>query len=110
MKVTVYEAKSKLSQMINHALDGEVVVITRNGKDTVRLVPERNDDEKKNWIGSWKGKAKIHEGFYAPLDEDETVKYLTGELTTPFPALPLMQKETLCSMMLKPKRAACIAP
>ena len=35
MKVSVYDAKSKLSQMINKALEGEEVVITRNGKDMV---------------------------------------------------------------------------
>ena len=36
MKVSVYEAKSKLSQMINKALEGEEVIITRNGEDTVK--------------------------------------------------------------------------
>jgi len=39
VKVSVYEAKSKLSQMINKALEGEEVVITRNGRDTVKLTP-----------------------------------------------------------------------
>ena len=85
MKFSVYEAKSKLSQMINKALEGEEVVITRNGKDTVKLVPARNGKHKDTWIGSWKGKAKIHDSFYEPLDDDDTVKYLTGELETPLP-------------------------
>ncbi len=39
MKVGVYEAKSKLSEMIQIALDGEEVVITRNGEDVVKLAP-----------------------------------------------------------------------
>lgn len=39
MKVGVYEAKSKLSEMIQIALDGEEVVITRNGEDVVKLTP-----------------------------------------------------------------------
>lgn len=85
MKVSVYEAKSKLSQMINMALDGEEVVITRNGQATVKLVPAMTSKGKADWIGSWKGKAKIHDSFYESLDDDETVKYLTGELETPFP-------------------------
>lgn len=84
MKVSVYEAKSKLSQMINRALEGEEVVITRHGSDTVKLVPATRSQENAEWIGSWKGKAKIHDSFYEPLD-DETVKYLTGEFETPFP-------------------------
>lgn len=85
MKVSVYEAKSKLSQMINRALEGEEVVITRNGADTVKIVPALPEKSRTDWIGSWQGKAKIHDSFYDPLDDDETVKYLTGELDTTFP-------------------------
>jgi prevent-host-death family protein len=84
MKVSVYEAKSKLSQMINKALEGEEVVITRNGEDTVKLVPATNG-KKRSWIGSMEGQIVIHDNFDDPLDDDETVKYLTGELDTPFP-------------------------
>ena len=83
MKVSVYEAKSKLSQMINKALEGEEVVITRHGEDTVRLVP--TNSKKKSWVGSMEGKIIIHDNFDDPLDDDETVKYLTGETGTPFP-------------------------
>ena len=68
MKVSVYEAKSKLSQMINKALDGEEVVITRNGEETVKLTPVL---KKRNWIGMYKGQIKIHENFDAPLEEFE---------------------------------------
>ena len=85
MKVSVYEAKSKLSQMINKALEGEEVVITRNGADTVKLVPASTGRGKGDWIGSWKGKARIHDSFYDPLDDDETVQFLTGQMETPFP-------------------------
>ncbi len=78
MKVSVYEAKSKLSQMINKALEGEEVVITRNGQDTVKLTPVKT---KREWIGMWKGKIKIHDSFYEPLDE-ETLAYFTGDAET----------------------------
>ena len=84
MKVSVYEAKSKLSQMINKALEGEEVVITRNGADTVKLVPATNS-KKTSWIGSMKGQIIMHPDFDDPLDDDETIKYLTGEIETPFP-------------------------
>ena len=80
MRVSVYEAKSKLSQMINKALEGEEVVITRNGDDTVKLVPAQND-KKGSWIGMWKGKIKVHDSFDKPLDE-ETLAYFTGETET----------------------------
>ena len=78
MKVSVYEAKSKLSQMINRALEGEEVIITRNGKDTVKLTPV---PKKENWIGMWKGQIKIHDDFDAPLDE-EMLPYFTGDAET----------------------------
>lgn len=68
MKVSVYEAKSKLSQMINKALEGEEVVITRNGKDTVRLTPIQ---KKGNWIGMYEGQIVIHDDFDDPLEEFE---------------------------------------
>lgn len=69
MKVSVYEAKSKLSQMINRALEGEEVVITRNGEEVVKLYPIQK--KKREWIGMWKGQIKIHDDFDDPLPEFE---------------------------------------
>ena len=71
MKVSVYEAKSKLSQMINRALEGEEVVITRNGEDTVKLTPV---PKKRDWIGMYKGQIKIHDNFDDPLEEFDDYK------------------------------------
>ena len=79
MKVSVYEAKSKLSQMINAALEGEEVVITRNGEETEKLTPVRK--KKGDWIGMYKGQIKIHDSFYEPLD-DKTLAFFTGEAET----------------------------
>jgi len=78
MKVSVYEAKSKLSQMINKALEGEEVIITRNGAETVRLVPVA---KRKKWVGMYAGQVKIHDSFFLPLD-DETLAYFTGDAKT----------------------------
>jgi len=77
MKVGVYEAKSKLSQMIEKALEGEEVIITRNGEDTVKLVPV---PKKGDWIGMYEGQIKIRDDF-DELD-DETMAYFTGEAET----------------------------
>jgi prevent-host-death family protein len=81
MKVGVYEAKSKLSQMIDRALAGEEVVITRNGEEVIELRPVKKK-RKTDWIGMWKGQVIVHDDFDDPLDDDETVKYLTGEIET----------------------------
>lgn len=68
MKVGVYEAKSKLSQMIERALEGEEVIITRNGEDTVKLIPV---PKKGDWIGMYEGQIVIHDNFDDPLEEFE---------------------------------------
>ena len=39
VRAGMHEAKSSLSRLVQQALDGEEVVITRNGKPAVRLVP-----------------------------------------------------------------------
>ena len=70
MKVSVYEAKSKLSQMINAALEGEEVIITRNGQETVQLV-RVNRKGKRNWIGMYDGEIVIHDDFDEPIAEFE---------------------------------------
>lgn len=72
MKISVYEAKSKLSQMINAALEGEEVIITRNGQETVQLV-RVNSKDKRNWIGVYEGQIVIHDDFDEPLEEFEEI-------------------------------------
>jgi prevent-host-death family protein len=37
--IGLYEAKTRLSELVRDALDGEDVIISRHGKPTVRLVP-----------------------------------------------------------------------
>lgn len=82
MKVSVYEAKTKLSQMINKALGGEEVIITRNGEVTVKLVPV---PKRKSWIGMYEGQVGVLDSFFDPLDDDETVEYLIGEIGSKYP-------------------------
>lgn len=67
MKVSVYEAKSKLSQMINRALQGEEVVITRNGEDTVKLMPVPKTT--RDWVGMYKGRIVLRGDFDEHLEE-----------------------------------------
>lgn len=73
MKVSVYEAKSKLSQMINAALEGEEVIITRNGQETAQLV-RVNRKNRRNWIGMYEGEIVIHDDFDEPLEESEEIR------------------------------------
>lgn len=75
MNISVYEAKSRLSEMIKKALEGETIIITRSGTPVVQLTPVTNFE---NWVGMDEGKGKVLDSFFEPL-EDETVAYLTGE-------------------------------
>lgn len=67
MEVSVYDAKSKLSAMIKKALEGEDVVITRNGEATVRLVPV---SKLTRWIGIASGQGEVYESYFEPVDDE----------------------------------------
>ena len=64
--VNIYEAKTRLSQLVDKAAAGEDVVVSRNGKPLVRitaLVPDKRPIK----FGVLKGKVKIAADFDAPL-------------------------------------------
>ena len=67
--INIYEAKTKLSQLVERAAAGEEIVIAKAGRPRARLVPlqVRNEPRKP---GFWKGKIWISEDFDDPLPED----------------------------------------
>ena len=67
--INIYEAKTKLSQLVDIAAGGEDVVVSRNGKPLVRitrLAPAKRSVR----FGVLKGKVKIASDFDAPLPGD----------------------------------------
>lgn len=64
----IHDAKSRLSKLVEQALQGEDVVIARAGKPLVRLVPIEADAAPRVG-GQWKGRVRIAEDFDA-LPED----------------------------------------
>jgi prevent-host-death family protein len=62
----VAEAKAHFSTLVREALQGEDVVIARDNKPLLRLVPV---DVQSRVPGSAKGRVKIAEDFDAPLDD-----------------------------------------
>ena len=62
----VAEAKARLSQLVQKALDGEDVVIARDNKPLVKLVPVRRTTRRP---GSAKGQVTMSKDFGAPLEE-----------------------------------------
>jgi antitoxin (DNA-binding transcriptional repressor) of toxin-antitoxin stability system len=67
--VNIYEAKTRLSQLVDKAAGGEDVVVSRNGKPLVRITrllsPKRQIK-----FGVLKGKLRIAADFDAPLPDE----------------------------------------
>ena len=67
--VNIYEAKTRLSQLVDIAAAGEDVVIGRNGKPLVRIT-RLDEPIRRIRFGVLKGKVKIAKDFDAPLPDD----------------------------------------
>jgi prevent-host-death family protein len=62
--IGIYEAKTRLSEMVRDALNGKEVIITRHGKPVVRLVPVQTMEGKRE-LGFFAGQIRIAEDFDA---------------------------------------------
>jgi prevent-host-death family protein len=67
IKLNVYDAKTQLSRLIDAARRGEEVIIARDNKPMVRLVPIDGPGPSGRRIGSARGQIKIAEDFDAPI-------------------------------------------
>jgi len=67
--VNIYEAKTRLSQLVDKAAAGEDVVVSRNGKPLVRITALVGEKRPVNF-GVLRGKVKIARDFDAPLSDD----------------------------------------
>jgi prevent-host-death family protein len=67
--VNIYDAKTRLSKLIEEAASGNEVVIARGGKPVARLT-RLDAPKRKLKFGVLKGKIKISEDFDAPLPSD----------------------------------------
>jgi prevent-host-death family protein len=59
----MHEAKTNLSRLVQRALEGEEVVLTRRGEPAVRLVPARPARGFASLAGVWQGRVRIAEDF-----------------------------------------------
>jgi antitoxin (DNA-binding transcriptional repressor) of toxin-antitoxin stability system len=68
--VTIHSAKTNLSRLIEEACKGEDIVIARDKKPMVRLVPvcSESGDRKPGWL---KGRFKLGPEFFEPLPAEE---------------------------------------
>lgn len=68
--VTIHDAKTNLSKLIQEACEGEEIIISRGDEAVVRLVA-LTDAKRHRKPGSLKGKFQVGKKFFEPLPEDE---------------------------------------
>ena len=68
-QVGIREARTKLSQLIERAEAGEEIVIARNGKRVVRLVPVAGPNSFAALRGIWRGQVHMADDFDELPDE-----------------------------------------
>jgi len=67
--VNIYEAKTKLSKLVDTAANGEDVIIARNGKPVARLTALKLE-KRPIRLGLLEGKGWIADDFDAPLPDE----------------------------------------
>jgi prevent-host-death family protein len=74
--VSVHEAKTHLSRLINDVLAGKDVIISRGKEEVVRIVPLKPVATGKRRLGHLShlvppGKDPLEDGFWDPLPEED---------------------------------------
>jgi prevent-host-death family protein len=65
-QVNIYEAKTRLSQLVDRAEAGEEIIIARGGRPAARLVPLQAPGVERK-PGRMRGRIRIGRDFDAPL-------------------------------------------
>jgi prevent-host-death family protein len=71
--VTIHQAKTNLSKLIEKATDGEEVIIARGAKLVARLVAV-GAFKRSRVPGSLKGVLRVGPAFFEPLPKDELAR------------------------------------
>ena len=72
--VTIHQAKTNLSRLIQKAANGEEVIIARGSKAVARLVP-MGEIKGKRQPGSLKGRLQVGPEFLEPLPSEELASW-----------------------------------
>jgi prevent-host-death family protein len=70
MQVNIYEAKTRLSELVEQARRGRTIVIAKHGTPLAKLVPLDAPARPKIVFGSMKGEFIETDDFDAPLPDD----------------------------------------
>lgn len=76
--VSLYNAKTNLSALVERASDGEEIVISKSGKPKAKLVPLA-DLRPIREPGKGRGEWRVGEDFDSPLPDDMRAVFEDGE-------------------------------
>ena len=76
IKVNSHEAKLNFSQLMNHVVNGQEVIITRSGQDFAKITPLKKATNKRI-SGQDKDTAWIADDFNSPLPEELQKYFVT---------------------------------
>ncbi len=77
--MNIHEAKTKFSKLINSVLNGEEVIIAKDGTPLVQLTPYTASVKPRRG-GQFKGIIQIADDFDAPLPEDLLQEFYKKDL------------------------------
>ena len=70
LQVNIYEAKTRLSELVEQARQGATVVIAKNGTPLAKLVALDAAPKRPIIFGLMKGEFEVPDDFDAPLSDD----------------------------------------
>lgn len=73
--VTVHQAKTHLSRLLERVEEGETVVIARGRIPIARLVPVRRTERAGRRFGTLRGVVRVGKEFFEPLPEAELKRW-----------------------------------
>jgi len=76
MNVSVHDAKTQLSKLLDLVEDGEEVVIKRHGRAVAQLVPVRK--RRPSPLGAMRGEVAMTEGWERALTDEEAEAFWAG--------------------------------
>jgi prevent-host-death family protein len=78
-KVSVYDAKTHISRLMDEAMEGEEVIITRSGRPMVKLTPVVFSPAQRK-LGTAKGEIRLSDDFDSPLSNEMLAEFEKGDL------------------------------
>jgi prevent-host-death family protein len=82
--VNIFEAKAKLSDLLDRASAGERILICKRNQPVAELLPIRPQRTAPRPIGNAKGLFSVSDQFFQPLDDEDVEAFEGG---APFPPI-----------------------